>query len=152
MKTERPKTILERGAASDLWKNTLFQIPTLFGRLVYLCSLRDTNTGRYEHYGMAQVFGDDETDQAIRESHARTFSEWLCYTLEQQKSDLDEYLFGLDSNKRTILETWIRLAPYRNLVPSNIRDVERRLYLSDLETLLELLKSEYAVASPDPNA
>ena len=147
MKPERPKTILQRGAASDLWRNTLSQIPSLFGRLVYLCSLRDVNTGHYEHYGMSQVFSEEETDQALRESHSRTFSEWLCYTLEQQKKDLDAYLCSLDSDKRTILATWIRLSPYRNLVPSNVRDVERRLYLSDLEALLELLKNEYDVTA-----
>ena len=48
---------LERGAAADLWRNTLSQIPTLFGRLVYLSSLRDSNSGAYEHYGLAKVFG-----------------------------------------------------------------------------------------------
>ena len=32
------------------------------------------------------------------------------------------------------------------------RDPERRLYLSDLETLLELLKNEHDVAMPDPDA
>ncbi len=47
---------LERGAAADLWQRTLAQIPTLFGRLVYLCSLREQNTGRYEHFGLAQMF------------------------------------------------------------------------------------------------
>jgi hypothetical protein len=72
--------------------------------------------------------------------------------LEQQKADLDLYLSGLGSNRRTILDTWIRLTPYRGLIPSVVRDVERRLYLADLETILELLKNEYGVASLDPDA
>ena len=36
---------LERGATADLLRNTLSQIPSLFGRLVYLCSLRDQKKG-----------------------------------------------------------------------------------------------------------
>jgi hypothetical protein len=146
------KGSLERGAASDLWRNTLSQIPSVFGRLVYLCSLRDANSGLYRHYGLAQVFSDEEADHVLRQSHEQTFAQWLCFNLEQQKADLDLYLAGLNGNHRTILDTWIRLTPYRGLIPSVVRDVERQLYLSDLETILELLKNEYGVASPDPDA
>jgi hypothetical protein len=146
------KGSLERGAASDLWRNTLSQIPSVFGRLVYLCSLRDPNGGLYQHYGLAQVFSDAEADRVLRQSHEQTFAQWLCFNLEQQKADLDLYLAGLTGNRRTILDAWIRLTPYRGLIPSVVREVERRLYLSDLETILELLKNEYGVASPDPDA
>lgn len=152
MRSLRSKGSLERGAAADLWRNTLAQIPSTFGRLVYLSSLRDQNTGRYEHHGMAQIFGDAEADQALRDSHSQTFAEWLCFSLEQQKADLDLYLSAFEANKRTILETWIRLAPYRNLLPASAREVERRLYLTDLEAILDLLKNEYDVACPDPDA
>jgi hypothetical protein len=143
---------LERGAAPDLWRHTLSRIPSLFGRLVYLCSLRDHNTGVYEHYGLAQAFGDEEAARVLRESHMNAFSQWLCLTLEQQKADLDLYLSSLEGHRRAILDTWIRLQPYRNLLPSNVRVVERELYMTDLETILALLKNEYGVAAPDPDA
>lgn len=146
------KGSLERGAAPDLWRRTLSQIPSVFGRLVYLCSLRDSNSGGYQHYGLSQAFGEDEADRVLRHSHEQAFAEWLCFTLELQKADLDLYLSGLNGNRRTILDTWIRLVPYRNLIPSAAREVERQLYLADLETILELLKNEYGVASPDPDA
>lgn len=152
MKGYEAKSGLERGAASDLWRNTLSQIPSVFGRMVYLCSLRDANTGEYQHYGLSQIFGDEETDRALRESHGMAFAEWLCFTLEQQKTDLDLYLAGLVGNRGAIVDTWLRLAPYKNLPPSSARDVERRLYNSDLETILELLKNEYGVVAPDPDA
>ena len=90
------KSSLERGAAPDLWRHTLSQIPSLFGRLVYLCSLRDRNNGTYEHYGLAQVFGDSEADRVLRESHQQVFASWVCLTLEQQKTDLDLYLSESD--------------------------------------------------------
>ena len=44
----------ERGAAADVWRHTLSQIPYLYGRLAYLGSLRNANTGRYEHHGLAR--------------------------------------------------------------------------------------------------
>ena len=40
----------------------------------------------------------------------------------------------------------------RHLVPADARPPDRQLYLSDLEILLTLLKNEYGVASPDPDA
>jgi len=152
MDNQRRKGSLERGAAADLWRHTLTQIPSTFGRLVYLASLRDQNTGRYVHHGLSQIFSEAEADQALRESHAETFSEWLCFNLEQQRSDLDLYLSSFQADRRTILATWIRLTPYRNLVPAAARDPERRLYLADLETLLELLKNEHDVSDQDPDA
>ena len=100
---------LERGAAADLWRHTLSQVPSVFGRMVYLCSLRDPNTGAYQHYGLAQSFGEEEADRVLRESHRQSFADWLCFNLEQQKADLDLYLSGLDGNRRVILDTWIRL-------------------------------------------
>ena len=143
---------LDRGPATDLWRHTLTQVPSIFGRLVYLSSLRNSNTNTYEHHGFALMFGEEESDRTLRQSHATGFAEWLCFNLEEQKADLDLYLSGLGSDKRTIVEAWLRLTPYRHLVPDSARRAERQLYLSDLEILLTLLKNEYGVASPDPDA
>jgi hypothetical protein len=149
MKTRRES--LDRGAAADLWRHTLSQIPCLFGRLAYLSSLRNSNTGHYEHHGLALIFGEEESDRTLRECHHQAFGEWLTYGLEHQKADLDLYFSTLGTDKRTLLATWLRLAPYRNLVPTTARSAERRLYLSDLETLLSLLKDAHGVVV-DPNA
>lgn len=43
--------------AEDLWRRTLSGIPSIYGRLAFLASLRDVNTGRYEHHGLAMIFG-----------------------------------------------------------------------------------------------
>lgn len=142
----------DRSASSDLWRNTLSQIPTVFGRLVYLASLRNPNNGHYEHHGLGLVFGEDEANKALKNSHVAVFGEWLSFNLEQQKADLDLYISGLFDDRRVVVETWIRLAPYRNLVPTSVRGLERRLYLTDFEALLELLKSSTGVSAADPDA
>ncbi len=72
--------------------------------------------------------------------------------MEQQKADLDLYLAGLFEDKRLVVETWVRLAPYKNLVPADIRGVERHLYINDLAALVELFRNVHGVAAPDPDA
>jgi hypothetical protein len=152
LRSEKPGVVFDRSAASDLWRNTLSQIPTVFGRLVYLASLRNPNNGNYEHHGLSLVFGEDEANRALKDSHSAVFAEWLNFNLEQQKADLDLYLAGLFEDKRLVVETWVRLAPYQNLVPATIRGVERRVYMSDLAALVELFRTAYGVAAPDPDA
>jgi hypothetical protein len=149
---ETERSSFSRGPAANLWRNTLNRIPTLFGRLVYLASLRNQNSGSYEHHGLANIFGEEESDQTLRHSHAQVFNEWLCCNLQQQKADLDDYFSALEGSVQTVLATWIRLTPYRNFIPAAAREVEQQLFLRDLETLLELLKREHGVASPDREA
>jgi len=149
MKGGKVNTALDRNAASDLWRNTLSQIPSVFGRMVYLASLRNANSDRYEHHGLALIFGEEDANKALKKSHSQLFAEWLGFRVEQQKADLDLYISGLSEDKRTVVETWLKLAPYRNLIPTTVRGVERRLYISDLTALMELLRNEYAVGDPD---
>ena len=41
-----------------------------------------------------------------------------------------------------MLETWLTLQPYRNLIPFVTRDAERLLFISDLEVIEEILRNE----------
>lgn len=152
MDTTREERRFDRNAAADIWKKTLSQIPSIFGRMVYLASLRNSNSGDYEHHGVAQFFGAENASTALGESHQEVFAEWLCMDLPQQKRDLDVYLSGLEGVRRTVLSTWLRLEPYRGCVPASAREVERELYLADLETLLALLRNEYGVEALDRDA
>ena len=68
--------------------------------------------------------------------------QWLTFSLAEQKSDLDEFLAGFDGQPGRLR--------YRDLPPRNARDVERQLYLTDLETLIELLNFERESAAPIP--
>ena len=152
MPSERENVVLARNAASDLWRNTLSQIPSVFGRLMFLSSLRNLNSGRYEHHGLALVFGSYEASKALKKSHREAFAEWLSYDIEEQKADLDLYLSDQIDHKRTILKTWEKLEPYRNILPSSVKDPERKLYLADLRAILNLLKNASGAGDPDPES
>ena len=108
MKQAKSGSALDRSAASNLWRNTLSQIPSIFGRLVYISSLRNPNNGHYEHHGLGIVYGEDQANRALRQSHSETFKEWLTFNLEQQKRDIEIYLGGLPEQPRQVIETWQR--------------------------------------------
>jgi hypothetical protein len=140
---------IERTAAADLWRNTLLRIPSVFGRLVYLSSLRNAVTGKYEHHGLALMFGEDDARRALRKSHSRAFAEWLKFNLEQQKADLDLYLSTVAADKPSIVDNWLTVAAYKTFVPNSATTVEKRLYVADIEALIALLKNEHGAGGPD---
>jgi len=143
----RPDRRSGQEPAGDLWRHTLARIPTLFGRVLYLSSLRNPTNGAYEHPGLAQMVGYEEAGETLSRSHARVFQDWLCLNLEQQKADLQEYL-AETSNPAAILAGWAVSAPYRDWAPPTAQDFERRLFAGDLETVLALLRREAGAVSP----
>ena len=129
--------------AEELWRRTLSQIATIYGRIVFLSSLRNVNTGRYEHHGLSIMFGEEATDRTLSQSHEQAFLEWLSLRLEQQKADLDLYLSSLPADRKTLAENWLRLAPFQTLPPAWASSAQRELFESNLKVLLDLLTNEY---------
>jgi len=142
----KPKAVLERSAIGDLWKHTLSRIPALYGRLTYLASLRDPNSGAYRHHGLSAVFGRDESGKALRESHEQAFVEWLKMSLAEKHEDLRRHLAlledpqGMAVDQAVVVEHWLRTGIYRTMAPSAARPVEAELFSRDLEALLETLR------------
>ena len=86
--------------------------------------------------------GREITDRTLCHSHHEIFSAWLGFTLAQQKADLDEYLMASHAPLDLVL--------YRDIAPATAHQVERQLFLADLETLLDLLRFEHGGAySPE---
>lgn len=128
--------------ADELWRRTLAHIPSTYGRLVFLASLLNVNTGRYEHHGLSMIFGAEEADRALRQSHEEAFFTWLSLQLEQQKADLELYFSTLPAARRTLVENWRRLMPYRTAAPAWASQAQRELFESNFALLLKLLWSE----------
>lgn len=141
---------LDRTAVGNLWRHTLAQVPSLFGRMMYLVSLRNPLDGRYAHHGLSARFGEEEAHRALLESHEETFASWIGRTVEQQKDDIDLYFMDPETDRRTAIETWLVHPP--NVVPLTVRESERRLFMADFEALVEVLRSEENLRRPDREA
>ena len=140
----RPKGMLERNAVADLWKHTLSQIPSTYGRLVYLASLRDANSGIYRHHGLSAAFGREESLSALRKSHEDTFREWLNFPLSSKTSDLLTHFQNIEENPRQVLTYLERAMPYLSQVPDSASPAQRRQFKMEMETLLELIRNDPA--------
>ncbi|HEU0119254.1 MAG TPA: hypothetical protein VFQ91_01930 [Bryobacteraceae bacterium] len=152
MRTARPKSLLERSADTDLWRHTLSQIPVLSGRLVYLASLRSPITGRYEHHGLSLLFGETESDKAIRNSHRRAFQEWLAMGLEEKADDLDHYLQSTGEDPGQVLRHWAKSAAWNAFQPTGALSAEKSLFSSDMKTVVKILSLRYGVAAQGHSA
>lgn len=66
-----------KSALEDFERNTLGALPGLLGRLFYVGRLQNGNEAgntRYEHWGLARVYGDNAAQTAIRASHRMLLS------------------------------------------------------------------------------
>ncbi len=75
---------------------------------------------------------------ASGEEKRRAFVAWLQVNLELQLADLEEFLYSLPEEQRLYLETDLNSGGYRELVPQDAPALERLLFQTDLETVLEL--------------
>ena len=130
----------------------LTQIETFYGRLVYLAGLRNPNTGRYEHYSAASL-SHQSSNQALKRAHEAIFRKWVNLPLEKKKADIELYMCTIEGvSCSELIDAWLRLTPYKNLVPAAIQGPERQKHVSDFEAILGLLKNVYGVSGPDPDA
>ncbi len=130
----------------------LSQIQTSYGQLVYLAGLRNPDSGRYEHYSTTgNITSALESSRALKRVHEQVFTNWITFPLERKKADIELYISGINHVDRLeLIDAWLRLTPYKNLVPASIQGPEREKHASDFEAILGLLKNVYGVASPNP--
>jgi hypothetical protein len=136
-----------------LWIRDLTLIESSYGRLVYISSLRNPDTGRYEHFGFTTSHSNLVASRTLKKIHETIFRDWVGFSLEKKKADIELYISGIvDVDRSELIDAWLRLTPYKNLVPASIPGPERHKHISDFEAILGLMKNVYGVASPDPNA
>ena len=78
----------------------------------------------------------------LAHGHHLVFMEWVRLNLADQKADLDEYLRISGVSARSL--------NYRELSPASAHQIERQLYLADLEVIFQLISFEReAFSAPD---
>jgi hypothetical protein len=131
-----------RRIIQDFTVTTLAAIPSPFGRLIYLSSLRDLSSGRYEHAGLSALHPEEAVQQALAKCHEEVFERILETPLAEQEGDLRACLDTMPGRLCLTVSHWQRMEAYRVLLPEQSPDYLKELFCSNLRALLEILRSE----------
>lgn len=138
-----------RRIIEDFTVNTLAVIPNAFARLIYVASLRDLSTGRYEHDGLAALYPEEAIQQALQRCHEEIFLRILETPLAIQEEILQDCLEKMAGGLLSASRHWQQMEAYRVLIPEDIPDYLKELFCSNLRALLEILSSACSTARSD---
>jgi len=127
-------------ARRDLENHTLRNVEGDFARLIYLASLRDYNTGEYNHDGLASRFTERICRKAIAASHRDVFRRLVLYSVEELVNQLELYISSNGSNFSQFVEVWERLRPYTVTVPMECSPLTARFFALNVRTALAILQ------------
>ena len=127
-------------AYEDLANRSLSRISCELGRLIYLASTREYNTGSYYHEGLADRFGPEVAQKALEIAHRRAFYKVSAYSLEDLVEELERYLVSTKENPLECLHAWQKMEPYRIAVPTDADAPMARLFTSNLRLALAILR------------
>ncbi len=128
-------------ASGDLKDRTLAGIPSNLGRLIYLASTRDYNTGKYHHDGLAYRFTEDIADRALASCHEQIFRHLVYSSLEDLVSQLELYFASTRSKQGEILAVWKNLEPYRVAIPLRSAPLFKEFFFSNIRIALAILET-----------
>jgi len=138
-----------RQVVEDVTARTLAAIPTEFGKLLYLSSLRDISTGDYVHEGLVARYSREAVQQALGYCHQELFLRVLEMPLEQQEWDLRACLEGLEGEFWGKLRRWRETEFYRLLIPADSPEYLREIFLANVGAVLDVALEERAKRGRD---
>ncbi len=121
-------------------RQTLDRMPGEFSRLIYLASLRDHNTGRYNHYGLECRYPSEAVNEGLRRCHLQVFNDLVSQPLQKQTQDLIHFFDSLRAERPRLVDVWRRLRAFEVLPPEECHPLARELFRKNVEIVLRMLK------------
>jgi hypothetical protein len=138
--SEAPIHVPMQTAFEDLFNRTLSRIPNEIGRLIYLASTRDYNSGTYLHEGLATRYSSAEASEALKAAHRQVFEGLAALPLEELVEELEAYIRSSDETRGEFLRAWRELEPYRVAIPIDSDPTMAQLLVSNIRVGLEVLR------------
>jgi len=127
-------------AKEDLKLRTLEPIGYDFGRLIYLSSLRDFNTGEYYHQGLAHSFSEQAASAALAACHQEIFYRLASSPLESLVAQVGRFMQSSPHDWGKTVNAWETLEAYRVMIPSVSNRLVADLFRSNVRVAVEVLK------------
>ena len=136
-----------RRVTEDFTSRSLAAIPSDLGKLYYVCSLRDLQTGRYIHEGLNFIYSGPSVQEALSQCHEELFTRILETPLEDQEADW-RLCFAPAGEQDWTPEDDGRIDSPRSLAPEGLPDYLTDLFRSNAEAVLAVISSEHAISEP----
>ena len=130
-----------RSVIEDFTSRTLSVIPSDFGRLYYVSSLKDPGTGQYMHEGLRDVYSEASVQQALEHCHEELFSRILETPLMDQERDLRKCLNAAGDKVWNVIDGWRENPDYQAMCPQKLPDYLSDLFCSNMAALLEVFSA-----------
>ena len=130
-----------RAVIEDFSSRTLAAISSDFGRLYYVSSLKDSNSGRYEHDGLMSLYPENAVQAALSHCHEELFSRILETPLRDQGRDLRSCLGAAGEEFWDVVESWRESRYFREMCPEGIPNYLHDLFCSNMCALLAIFSS-----------
>jgi hypothetical protein len=131
-----------RKLTEDFSRRTLAAIPSDFGRLIYLASLRDLASGRYGHAGLETLYPPAEVQETLARAHREVCESILETPLVRQEKDLAFCFKGFEGTPEEVVSNWREVEFYHALLPFGMPNYIRKLFCSNIETLLSVFEED----------
>jgi hypothetical protein len=122
----------------------IYASQSMFDRLVFLGSLRNSYDGRYGHEGWSGVAVDSEIHSAVSDFHRSVFRFLLRLSVIELSKELRLHFRSNSCPENHAARIWLEIEPFRELIPQGCSPAMRELFISQIRTALELL-----LRSPD---
>ena len=136
-----------RRVTEDFTSRSLAAIPSDFGKLHYISSLRDLQTGRYLHEGLTFIYSEASVQEALSNCHEELFSRILETPLEEQEADW-RMCFSPARDQDWTPEDTGRVDSPSNLAPDGLPGYLTDLFCSNLQAIRAVISSEHAISEP----
>ena len=130
-----------RAVIEDFSSTTLAAIPSDFGRLCYISSLRHSATGRYKHDGLLTLYSENSVQEALSNCHQEMFSRILETPLRVQAQDLRRCVAAAGRSVEDLIQTCRTDPSFRTMCPDGLPDYLHELFCSNMGALLAIIAS-----------
>jgi hypothetical protein len=131
-----------RAVIEDFSSQTLRAISSVFGRLYYVSSLRDSSRGQYVHEGLAALYPEGAVQEGLTHCHEELFSKILETPLSEQAQDFQNCLRAAGEGYWGLLEDWRENSCFRSLCPEDMPDYLHDLFCSNMGALVAIFNSK----------
>jgi len=136
---------------SEFVNLALSRIPSIFGKLALVASLRDEHTGRYGDPLAVLLYGRRQTEDCLKRKHAEIFFAWLRLALAAQTLDLTKCLTCWKGDQNPFTTSWFDERLPEKLIPGPASETEHALFMGNLRAAFESLKDRLVSVENNPN-